>query len=185
MKRIVGLFLAFLLLAGCTGKSDQLDRAMALRAKLLAHDVSFRVTITADYGNISHKFVLDCTGSTKGELRFTVAEPESISGIAGSISSAGGKLTFDDQVLSFPLLADDQLAPICGPWVLMKALRSGYLTSCSQEGEHLRLAIDDSYEDDALHLDIWIDANGVPIRGEILYEGRRILTMDVGNFTYL
>ncbi len=38
----------------------------------------------------------------------------------------------------------------------MKTLRSGYITSAGMDGGRLRLTIDDSYEDDALHLDIWL-----------------------------
>ena len=46
----------------------------------------------------------------------------------------------------------------------------------------LRLSIDDSYEEDALHMDIWLNAENVPVRGEILYDDRRILSLDVKNF---
>ena len=35
MKKLASLVLALIVLSGCTGKRDELDRAMALRAELL------------------------------------------------------------------------------------------------------------------------------------------------------
>ena len=77
------------------------------------------------------------------------------------------------------------MSPISGPWILVKTLLGGYLTDCVQEGELLHLQIDDSYEDDALHLDIWLDAGNLPVQAEIYYDNRRIVTMTVSNFTIL
>lgn len=183
MKRILCAVFAVLLLTGCTGKNEELDRAMTLRAELLANAVSFDAEITADYGDESYTFSMNCIADTKGELTFTVTAPESIAGISGSISSTGGKLTFDNTALAFQLMADDQISPVSAPWVLMKTLRGGYLTSCNLEGEYLRVAIDDSYEEDALHLDIWLDSNNVPKTAEVYWKGRRLLTVSVSNFT--
>ena len=101
------------------------------------------------------------------------------------MEAAGGKLTFDGQALSFALLADEQVTPVSAPWLLIRTLRSGYLTSCGEEGGTVRVAIDDSYEEDALHLDIWLDENDSPQRGEILWQGRRILSVSVTNFVFV
>jgi hypothetical protein len=51
------------------------------------------------------------------------------------------------------------------------------------EEDLLRLTIDDSYEEDALKVDIWLDETDTPVRAEILYDGRRILTLIIKNFT--
>ena len=111
--------------------------------------------------------------------------PENISGISGTISQNSGKLTFDDQVLAFDILADGLVSPVSGPWVLMETLRGGYLTSCSQEGENLRVAIDDSYAEKALHLEVLLDRDDIPGQCEIYWQGRRLLSMAVKNFRYL
>ena len=183
MKRLICVVLAALLLAGCTGKDEELERAMGLRAAMIAKAVSFDAKITADYGDVSYTFSLNCVSDTKGNLTFKVTEPETLAGITGEISATGGKLTFQDTALAFELMADGQLSPVSAPWVLMKTLRGGYLTSCNQEGEYLRLAIDDSYEEDALHLDIWLNGNDVPETAEIYWQGRRLLSITVSNFT--
>lgn len=157
---------------------------MALRTKLLAGSVAFDAAITADYGDKTYTFAANCIVDTQGSLTFTVKEPESIAGITGTISANGGKLTFDEHALAFQMLADGQVTPVTGPWILMNTLRSGYLTSCGTEGQRIRLSIDDSYKDDALHLDIWLDADDLPERGEILWQGRRVLSISVSNFQF-
>ena len=135
MKRILALFLVVLFCSGCAGQGGELERAMELRSKLLAQPVSFQANITADYGDVLHTFSLSCQTDTKGNVTFIVTEPESIRDIEGTISTGAGKLTFEDKVIAFDLLADGQLSPVSAPWVFMKALRSGYLTSCGKEGE--------------------------------------------------
>ena len=65
----------------------------------------------------------------------------------------------------------------------MKTLRAGFITSAGSEEKMTRLSIDDRYEDDALHLDVWLEESGTPVKAEVLYRERRILSMDVKNFT--
>ena len=183
MKRIVAAVTALMLLAGCTGKRDELDRAMKLRATLLGClGCSFDVVVTADYGDEVYEFAMTCQTGGRGDVDFTVTKPESIAGISGSISSGEGKLTFDDTALQFSLMADGQVTPVSGPWIFMKTLLGGYLTAANEEGERLHLTINDSYEENALQMEIWLNGENLPVCGEIYYEGRRIVTMNVENF---
>lgn len=186
MKRIVPVLLALVLLSGCAGSGDGKDQAMAFREKLLsAQGCSFDAEITADYGDKVYTFSVSCQGDSNGDMTFAVSAPEAIAGIGGKLTGSGGSLTFDDQALAFALLADGQLSPVSAPWIFLHTLRGGYLTAFSQEGETLRLSIDDSYEADALHLDIWMGADGMPTGAEILWGGKRILSLSVTNFTLL
>lgn len=160
-----------------------MDRAINLRSKLLGcESCSFDAVVTADYGDAVHSFSMSCQGDNQGNLTFTVTKPESISGITGIFTAGTGSLTFDDVALQFPLLADDQVTPVSGPWIFLKTLLGGYMTSCGEEGDYLRLTIDDSYEDDALQLDIWLDSADTPLQADIIYDGRRILSMIIENF---
>lgn len=186
MKRAGVLVLVMFLLTGCGGKNTEMERGLALRTKILqAQSCSFDVDIVADYGNKLHSFSVSCKGDNQGDLSFTVMKPDTISGITGTVTESGGKLTFDDVALQFDTMADDQISPVTAPWIFLKTLRSGCITSVGMEDSLLRLSIDDSYEDDALHLDIWLDENDIPSRAEILYDGKRILSMDVKNFQTL
>ena len=181
MKILAAVWI-LLLLTGCGSRDEELDRAMALRTRLLTSSVSFDAEITADYGDELHTFSVFCEGDSQGNLGFRVTAPETIADITGRIEAGEGKLTFRDTVLAFPLLAEDQLSPVSAPWIFYTTLRGGYLTSAGMEEELLRLTIDDSYEEDALTLDIWLDETDTPVRAEILYDGRRILTLVIKNF---
>lgn len=183
MKKAGICFLLVCFLTGCSGASKEIERGMALRAQLLkAASCSFDTEITADYGDRIYQFSLSCQGDSQGNVTFAVTAPESIAGITGRIDHGAGQLCFDDAALQFDLMADGQVTPVSAPWILLKTLRSGCLTAAGVEGDLLRLTIDDSYEDDALRLDIWLDAENTPVRGEILYDGRRILSLSVTNF---
>lgn len=183
MKKLGVLFILLVFLAGCSNTSKEIERGMALRSRILkCSSCAFDAQITADYGDKIYTFSMTCLGNPQGDIAFTVTAPESISGITGTVSEEGGKLTFDDTALQFDLMADDQVTPVSAPWIFLKTLRSGYLTSACAEKEGIRLTIDDSYEEDALQLDIWLNEEDIPNRAEILYDGRRILSLDVQNF---
>ena len=185
MKKGLVLLTLAVFLTGCSAESE-LEQAMAFRDRLLSgNGCSFSADITADYGDELYEFSMDCRGDNLGNLEFSITSPESIAGITGKLEEAGGKLTFDDTALQFDLMVEDTLSPVSAPWVFLKTLRSGYITSACYEENLLRLSIDDSYEDDALRLDIWLDETGSPIRAEILHDGMRILTLTIGNFQIL
>lgn len=173
------------LLSGCSGKNPALDQSVALRTKLLSAElISFDVTVTADYGDNIQIFSMECQADSHGAVHFAVTAPASISGIEGSIDGEKGALEFENTALFFPLLADEQLTPVSAPWVLIQALRSGCITSAGADGDTALVSIDDRYDDDALHLDVWLDETGCPCKAEILYRERKILSLDVKNFTY-
>ena len=180
--KILAVVISLLLLSGCTGKDADLQRAMELRTRLLGACCTFDAEITADYGSSIQTFRVYCEGNAQGNLGFSVTAPESIQGITGRIESGEGKLTFQDTALAFPLLAEEQLSPVSSPWIFWNTLRGGYLTAAGMEDDLLRLTIDESYEEDALTVDIWLDETDHPIRAEILYDGRRILTLTIENF---
>ena len=179
MKKVWTLLLCLCLLTGCSGTEDDLDVAVQLRSAILrAETCIFTAVITADYGDMIHEFTLDCTSDRDGNVTFTVSAPETIAGITGKITADGGAITFDDTILAIPMLTDDQLTPVSAPWILMRALRSGYIASAGSG----RIRVDDSYADDALALDITLDDSGMPNLAEIFWKNRRILTIRVVSF---
>ena len=157
-----------------------MDSALVLRTQLLqAQRCEFRAKITADYADKTYTFAMSCRLDAHGNLFFTVLAPDSISGITGSVGDDGGKLTFDDQVLGFSLLAEERLSPVSGPWVMMRALRSGYIVSCSEGQIMLR----DTYEEDAFGVEVWLGEDFLPATAQIYWQGCRILTIEVENFS--
>ncbi len=178
--------LAVILLTGCGKQEDHLHRAMSVREKLLnANGCSFDAVITADYADKTYTFGMQCLFDKEGNLNFTVTNPKTIAGITGGIAINSGKLTFDDKVLAFSLLADGELSPVSAPWLLIKTLRGGYLQSGTSDNGLTHLTIDDSYEADALKMELWLNDAQLPVAAEIIWQGRRILSVTVDNFQYL
>lgn len=187
MKRLAVLFVAvcMCLLSGCSHQ-DFVDEGLSLRDKiLLAEGCRFRSVITADYTDRLYTFEMLCEFDKSGNMHFTVTQPELISGIAGKVDAIGGKLTFDDQILAFELLADGQLTPVSAPWIFMKSLRGGYIHSAAQNDGALQLCINDSYETDALEVDVRLNSEGQPVYAEILWKNRRILSLSISEFCIL
>lgn len=183
MKRMAAVIaVLILLLSGCANAESEIECALALRTKLLGSGCSFSTEIKADYGDEVFLFALSCRADADGGCTFTVDEPDSIAGITGRISGERGELTFDDTALAFSLMADDQISPVSAPWIFLKALRGGYLRAAGMDGELLRVSINDSYEEDAMQLDVWLDRENCPVRAEISYGGYTILSLDVSNF---
>ena len=170
---------------GCSSENREMDKAVAFRERLLsAEGCSFSAAVTADYGDTLQEFSMDCKADQTGKLTFEITEPRSIASIRGQITAAGGNILFEDQALYFPMLTDDLLTPASAPWIFLKTLRSGYITSAGMDGQLLHLSIDDSYEDDALNLDIWLDGDRL-VRADILQEGKRFLLLEIENFVIL
>ncbi len=185
MRRLWLVVVLSIILCGCGGEDACLHRGMQLRENVLNNSCSFVADITADYGDENYTFSVGATADQSGNLSFVVLAPESIGGITGKITSESGFLTFDDAVLAFPLLADGEVSPVSAPWLLIRTLRGGYLASSGMDGECLLLTIYDSYEDDALQLDIWVDGQNKPVQGDILWQGRRVLTIKVKEFAFV
>lgn len=186
MRRIVAVCLLFLLIPACGRRQNEMDEILLFRETLLqSQGCTFSCKISADYGSEVWEFAADCSADREGNITFSITAPESIAGIKGQISASGGRFTFDNAVLGFPLLADGTLSPASAPWIFMRSIRSGYLISCGHDSEGVRINVNDSYEDDALMLDILMDTDSAPEYAEIFWKGRRILAMDIENFEIL
>lgn len=180
MKKWLPLFLV--LLMGCSRADPEMEASLEFRSRCLAASgITFRAEVSADYITQIEQFALECELDRDGNMVFTVLEPADISGISGTVSGSG-EVKFDDTLLAFPLMAEGRLSPLSGPWVLMRAVRSGAIVAVGREGDKLRMTIDDSYADNALTVDIWLE-DGKIEEAEIAWEGRRCLTMTVDDFS--
>lgn len=186
MRSLTAIFLSIMILfTGCADSDTPIDQALALRKQIEnSNGCAFHATVTADYGEKIYIFAMDCQTDKEGNLTFTVTKPDTIAGITGKITAAGGAITFDDQVLAFETMADGLVTPVSAPWVLVKTIKSGYLKGCAETENGFEISADDSYADNSLHLEINVKEN-LPISGEIFWNGRRVLTLSVENFRYL
>jgi len=180
------VLLAMGMLVGCGGQSEELDDAMELRRMLLQSECCrFTVEITADYNDHISCFEMDCTAEESGNISFVVTYPDSISGISGRLAGDGGQIIFDEAVLFFPYLADDLMSPVSTPWVLLNALRSGFIAYSGKENENICISIDDLYGDTTLRVDVCLGENRLPVQADILEDGSRILSVNVKKFEIL
>ena len=186
MRRVLSLLLFLFMFAGCSGAQEDIDRALHFRQGLLKQSgCRFACNLSADYGDILYQFGLDCQSDDKGNVTFTVTAPDSISGITGTISASGGKIKFDDSVLGFPILSEDLPTPLSAPWLFMTALRSGYIRTSDTNDGKLSLTIADTYDEDAILLQVQFNNKEVPVACGFIWKGRQILSMKITSFTYL
>lgn len=184
MKKLISLVL-LVLLAGCAFQ-DNVDKAIALRQQLLnSKGCKFDAEITADYSDKLYTFAMKCTADSNGNVDFCITSPETIAGIEGNINAENGQLRFDDQILVFDLLTEELITPISTPWLLLKTLRGGYIDAAGIDGDLYRVQIDDSYEDDPLRLDIWLNADNQPSCADVFHDGRRVVSIKLENFQLL
>ena len=183
MKRIFLILICLLYLSGCSSGQEPIDVAHKLRSDIL-HSSSclFNAHITADYGDELYEFDMQCEFDQLGNLMFSIKKPDSIAGITGRVDAKEGAFTFDDQVLAFKKITDGQLTPVTAPWVLMQAVRGGYISACGKDKDGYHIQLDESYEENPLTLDLWINHNMEISRGELLWDGRRILSIDVTDY---
>ena len=186
MKRIICLLLVVMFLTGCSKENSAMEQAIGFRNSLLqATSVSFDAAITADFGNVLHSFRMNCQWDSSNEMRFIVLGPDTISGIAGTISQDSGKITFDDQALFFEIIADGVITPVSAPWVVMSAMKSGYIKGAGVQNNGYIIQLDDSYNENALRVNLEMNSDFVPEFAEIFYDGRRVVSTYFENFTIL
>ena len=186
MARLLSIICVVTLLGGCSKVDRNMAKILNYREQLIAaNQCSFQAKIVADYGNRIYDFDLDCIADKNGNLQFVVLAPDSISDITGQIHAGGGRLSFDSTVLAFPLIADGLLSPVSAPWIFLNALRSGYIISTGATDDGFRLTVNDSYAEDALRVDIWMDKQGAPFFGEIFWKNTRILSLTIENFCFM
>ena len=160
------------------------EQVVDLRNKILrCQECKFNAFVTADYGDSTCSFTMQCTKDSEGNMNMVVLEPETISGITANIKAGRGQLTFEDKALAFELVADGQITPISAPWLFVDALSSGYINICGKDEEKIRAQIDDTFSGVQFSMDIWLKEDLIPIRAEVIWQGRRIMSIDIDDFT--
>lgn len=187
MRRIIALMLGIcVLLFGCSSEESGVESGMRLRDALLTCKVcEFTTELTVDFGENQYCFTLNCKAKSDGSVEFSVASPETIAGISGKIDNRSGAISFDETVLAFPLIADGEIAPITAPWLFWKALLGGYIRAAGEDGQYMRLTIDDSFNGENITLDVWLDENNNPISAEISWQGSVLLFLKISGFQIL
>lgn len=172
------------MLCGCSGEEP--NAGLLLRQRMSgSNGCCFRAEICADYYGYTNSFVLQCQFDGSGEMTFEVLDPESIYGITGKIRKDRGELLFDDQIIGFSYLCNDVLSPVSMPWLFIRALQSGVMEASGTWSQGSTINLQDTYGDESFLIRCWLDQNHLPVSCEILWQGKRIVTMQLRDFQLL
>lgn len=186
MKKCFLVVIVVSLLFGCSNESALMNRVVSFRNKFLnCTSCEFSAAIVLDYGDSVYAFETDCETDNENNMKFTIIRPSSIADIKGEISGGTGKLTFDEQILAFEMIANGQITPVCAPWLLAKALRGGYISSCGTGDQGMFVRIDDSFKNATFSIDVWFNNEDIPTEAEIIWEGKRIVSMTINQFVFV
>ena len=175
------LLILCLLLTGCSSSDDTMASAMAFRTELVqSGGCTFTAQVTADFGDSVREFAMDCCSDEKGNVSFTLKEPETLEGITGSVTDAGGKITYDGMSAEFGLLADEKVIPAAAPAIAASCWAGEYISCTGMEDELCRVTCEKGFEK-KLIVDTWFQ-NQVPICCEMCYNGTEILKMEITDF---
>ena len=180
MKRLFVAVLIVSFLLGCESNTNSYHDIITMREKLnCGAQCKFTAFVTLDYGESLYTFAAECETDSQNNMSLTIVEPAAITGICCEIDAESGKLVFDDNILGFEMLADDQITPVCVPWLLLKTLRGGYISSYGAES----VLFDDSFKGCEFSTRLYFGKNGLPSEAEFIWQGKRIASMTVADFT--
>ena len=186
MRRLVSVVVFVCLLFGCGHDSTYLNNVISLRNRVNnSQDCSFVSDVTLDYGDTFYSFCVGCHIDAENNMSFVINEPASIAGICGQISGGTGKLSFDEHLLAFEMLADGNITPIAAPWFFICALKSGYINACGSYDSGYLVRIDDSFNGTDYSLEIVFTEDNAPSIVDILWNGKRIVSMKIRDFLTL
>lgn len=184
LKKIWILCCLVLCLTACGEKNQPTQIALDFRTGLMeAGGCSFTAVVTADYGDKVYPFTLECS-YTGDSARLQVLEPESIAGIAATVSGDGAVLEFDGVELDFGKLANGFPSPVAIPWLLGQCWTGAYIAWAGSDGDLERITYLRGYNDQELAVDTWLDANRVPVYAEVAQDGVRCLTVEIKDFRF-
>ena len=182
MNKYVPIVFCVRFLFGCSNRS-QIDHATALRNRIVTCEkCEFDTVVTLDYGDSTYSFRAVCVTDSSNNMKLKVIEPAPISGIEANIYADSGRFTFDNEILGFELIANDQIAPISIPWLFIEALRGGYIASCGNGDSGSFIRIDDSFKQTEYSLELWLNQENMPIGAELFWEGKRFASIKFNSF---
>ena len=173
--------LVLLLLSGCGRERAMLSEYEDFSRRLAASDsLSFSAKLRAEYEHKTARFTLSFRESD-GIGTVEVTAPALIAGIRATVARNGTKLEFGDISLDTGALDDRGLSPMSALPLLVKTLRDVSPESCWREDGKTVVQL---IADDERLCTVWFGSEGLPIRAEIISDGRVTIYMDIGEFSF-
>lgn len=184
MYKVIAVLMCVLLFCGCSAEKELAPLERLRQSMEQNQGCEFDVHILSQTEDRICRFTLHCV-QTGEQFRFEVLSPESIRGIAGTISDSGGALEFDDTLLAFPLLANGEVSPIISPWLLLRCLKNGLVQHAGQTEVGVSVSFADSFRGEEFRVEAALDGMGTPLGCELFWGGRRILQLQVEAFRFM
>lgn len=195
MRRIIAAALMITLclaLAACAGMdSDAEKAALGFRTSLLAAggcDMTARVV--ADYGDRVYEYTLECKYRRNAQGAVTVVEPEIIAGVTTTLEGKNTTLSYSDLNLDTGKLEGSELTPVgCLPSIAL-AWEEGYISTTGYESldgvDCLLVTILTGYDSSHTEYRTWFEKDSMnPVRSEVIFGGRRIISCDYLNYNLI
>lgn len=190
-KTCVPMITLCLLLTACGGAEKTEDLTAELRDRY--HDMSgcaMVAEVSCDQDGALWTATLQCDYIPGGESTVEVLAPETIAGVRAVLKDEDWQLEYEDACLDAGTLGSQEVSPaVCLPR-LINALRDGWLLEENREEWNevpcLRLTVDQSGARDGKILStVWLRLDdGTPLRGEIVVDGKNILTAEFTQFAF-
>ena len=179
MKKLCLLVLCLaLLLTGC-GSGREAERQQQLAEELRARrDLRFTADVRAEYPDKTVSYRLSYVEDDDGCM-IRVLEPEEIGGVSVHLGPDGAQLRFEEISLDTGPLDRYGLSPLSALPALTRALREGHLESAWTEGE---LSVWELIAGDHLTVQVWLDAELVPQRAELISDGRVSVFLELSDW---
>ncbi len=168
------LMIPLLLLAGCGEREAKLERRFgAFREAVLgAASVTFRGSLTADFGGTAETYVLDVSYDGR-ETAVTVVEPRLLAGVTARARWGETTVEYGGVMLGMGELDADGLTPASALPVVLQAMAGGGTELIWQEDGLLAARL---YAGESSRCTVWLDENDVPVMAEIASDGRAVIT---------
>ena len=180
-----------LCLTGCTGTAQENQLALDLRTAFLSMEgCSGAMEVEADYGQRVYTYGMALDWSRDGETVLELTSPEEVAGLRARLTEEGGALEYDGVSVETGPLTGEGLSPMEAPLALLDGVREGYLASTGletvdeREELHLVIRAPEGVPGTGTELEVWCDPEtGALLRGEILSDGRTVVTCEFQSFT--
>ena len=189
-KLLICVPMMILLLSGCggAGVSKEEELALTIRGEYLAMSrCSAKLDVTADYGQRVYQYQMDAAWGEE-ETVLTLTAPETVAGFTARATGEDSTLEYDGVQVETGTLDQEGLTPLSAFPALLKAARSGYITSCclEEEGALLRVNCGDAEGEPGTGTEtsLWFDASTHALRrGEVSVDGFRVILCEVSDFS--
>lgn len=125
-----------LLLSACGAAKESAQTPVRFRTGLNEMGrCNFTLALTADYGDFTRDFTLECHGDVAGEASLTVMSPEIAQGITATVGGEEANVSYSDTILAVESFETRPISPMAAPYLLTRAWSEGYIESCGRDGD--------------------------------------------------